>query len=259
MNKKTSIIIIVVVILVGGYFLLNKGDQAQLGTPAPGNLSVNEKEVVTSDVVVQIRNHKLDTTEITIPAGGTVTWINEDNLAGFPYSNHSPTSGSIDPTGMQGKKGVVAGSGSGIVDGTFALALGSNKSLSHTFPESGTYAYYIAEHPLISGEGKITVEAVEIDVGAQNEVRTVRVTARQWEFVPNTITLSLGEKVQLVITNEDVPHGFAIPALGISELLSPGATHTIEFTATERGTFPFFCNVSCGVGHGGMKGELIVE
>ena len=172
MNKKTLIIIVVVaVILIGGYVLLNRGNQTpqdtggqtQLKVPAPGNLSVNEKVVVTNEVIVRIQNHKLDITEVTIPVGGIVTWINEDNLVGFPYSNHSPTSGVIDPTGFEGQRGIVPGSGSGIVDGTFALAIGSKKSLSYTFSEPGTYAYYIAEHPLISGEGMIIVEAVESD------------------------------------------------------------------------------------------------
>ena len=172
MNKKTLIIVgVVAAILIVGYMLLNRGNQTpqdtggqiQLKAPAPGNLSVNEKVVVVNDVTVRIQNHKLDITEVTIFVGGTITWINEDNLFGFPYSNHSPTSGSIDPTGAEGKKGIVPGSGSGIVDGTFALAIGSKKSLSYTFPEPGTYSYYIAEHPLVSGEGMITVEAVEND------------------------------------------------------------------------------------------------
>jgi len=47
--------------------------------------------------------------------------------------------------------------------------------------------------------------------------------------------------------------------LGINEFLSPGNTVRIEFVANQKGTFVFACSVSCGVGHGGMRGKIIVN
>jgi len=38
-----------------------------------------------------------------------------------------------------------------------------------------------------------------------------------------------------------------------------GTATTVEFTAQTPGTYSFKCCVSCGMGHGRMKGKLIVE
>jgi heme/copper-type cytochrome/quinol oxidase subunit 2 len=50
-----------------------------------------------------------------------------------------------------------------------------------------------------------------------------------------------------------------IDAYHIDELLRKGEQRTTEFTANESGTFAFQCSHFCGLGHKGMKGELIVE
>jgi len=143
-------------LIVGGYIFL-VGNQ---GTEDPDLQAPNGAQDVPTgggDVVVAIRNHTITVPEITVPVGATVTWTNEDNLAGFPYDNHTPTSGGIDPTGSSGQRGVVPSSGSGIPDGTFVLILGSGESESFTFDTPGVYIYYIAEHPLASGEGRVIV------------------------------------------------------------------------------------------------------
>jgi len=156
MNKTILIAIVVLAFIVGGYFFL-VGNQ---GTESPELRAPNGvQDVSTSSggTVVAIRNHTITIPEITVPVGATVTWTNEDNLAGFPYNNHTPTSGGIDPTGSSGQRGVVSNSGSGISDGTFVLVLGSGESESFTFDTPGVYIYYIAEHPLVSGAGRVVV------------------------------------------------------------------------------------------------------
>jgi heme/copper-type cytochrome/quinol oxidase subunit 2 len=87
----------------------------------------------------------------------------------------------------------------------------------------------------------------------------IEMTARQWEFLPATVTVNEGDKVRLVITSADVDHGFAIPEFGVSQRLESGQITTVEFTADKKGTFSFFCNVLCGSGHQGMRGTLIVQ
>jgi len=156
MNKTILIVIIVLALIVGGYLFLI-GNQ---GTESPDLQAPNGAQDVSTgggDTVVAIRNHTITVPEIIVPVGATVTWTNEDNLAGFPYDNHTPTSGGIDPTGSNGQRGVVSNSGSGIPDGTFVLVLGSGESESFTFDTPGIYIYYIAEHPLVSGEGRVVV------------------------------------------------------------------------------------------------------
>ena len=91
------------------------------------------------------------------------------------------------------------------------------------------------------------------------EVKEFKITAKQFQFSPSTIEVNKGDKVKLVITSTDVPHGFAITEYGINERLDPGKPVTVEFTADKQGTFTTFCSVICGAGHSGMKGKLIVH
>lgn len=83
--------------------------------------------------------------------------------------------------------------------------------------------------------------------------------AKNWDFVPSQITVNKGDNVILKITSTDVKHGISIPKLGIKADLNPGQETVVEFKADEVGTFPFFCNVFCGHGHGDMKGTILVK
>ena len=94
---------------------------------------------------------------------------------------------------------------------------------------------------------------------AQTDVHEIQVTARKYEFAPATITVKKGEHVKLVITAVDHDHGFKLEAFGVDKLLKKGQSTTIEFTADKAGTFPFECSHFCGMGHGKMKGQLVVE
>ena len=71
--------------------------------------------------------------------------------------------------------------------------------------------------------------------------------------------MKLGDKVRLKVKSIDVDHGLAIPEFGVNLILKPNELQTVEFVADKKGEFPFFCSVYCGVGHGGMRGKLIVE
>jgi len=94
---------------------------------------------------------------------------------------------------------------------------------------------------------------------AASEVHEIKMTAKKYQFDPNTITVKKGEKVRLIITALDRDHGFKLEAFGINQKLKKHDPATIEFTADKAGTFPFQCSEFCGLGHGRMKGKLIVE
>jgi heme/copper-type cytochrome/quinol oxidase subunit 2 len=103
-------------------------------------------------------------------------------------------------------------------------------------------------------------------------------TAKKYEFSPSRVHVKSGIKVQLKITALDRDHGFKIPVLpdgadssahaGL-EFVSPqgndgwklkkGQETTIEFVAKTAGTYEFTCSVACGIHHGRMKGQLIVD
>jgi len=101
-------------------------------------------------------------------------------------------------------------------------------------------------------------DAVE-DFELTGETKEITMTAKQWNFVPSTITVNQGDKVILNIKSIDVSHGFAVPQFGIDALLTPGNNVNVEFIANKKGSFPFICSVACGAGHGTMRGKVVVK
>ncbi|HSD72515.1 MAG TPA: cupredoxin domain-containing protein [Thermoanaerobaculia bacterium] len=101
----------------------------------------------------------------------------------------------------------------------------------------------------------VTARAADREEGP----RTVAITARRFEFVPSTITLKKGETVKLVVTSEDVTHGFFLRPLKIDTDLVPGETQQITVTPQTAGTFTLICHHFCGSGHGNMKLTVVVE
>ncbi len=91
------------------------------------------------------------------------------------------------------------------------------------------------------------------------DVKEFRMTAKQFSFTPDTIEVNKGDKVRLIVTSTDVPHGIAIKEYGINQRLDVGKPVTIEFTADKEGTFTAYCSVFCGGGHTGMKGKIVVK
>lgn len=95
--------------------------------------------------------------------------------------------------------------------------------------------------------------------GAAQQPRVIQITARQFEFAPNQITIKKGESVKLELTSADVKHGFYIRALKVDELIEPGKTTEVLLTPQTAGTYPTICDHLCGSGHGNMKMTIVVE
>ena len=111
---------------------------------------------------------------------------------------------------------------------------------------------------------------------ADQNVQTIEMTAKKYEFNPSPVHVKAGATVRLKITSTDRAHGIKIepypdgaPAKG-----DPGITFsskedcfkfdkdkpvTVEFVAHTPGTYTIKCCVHCGFGHGHMKGQLIVD
>lgn len=87
--------------------------------------------------------------------------------------------------------------------------------------------------------------------------RTIHMGVRQWVWDPPEIKVNYGEKVILIMHNADVPHSISIPELNVKELI-PEEGAVVIFTASERGTFDFFCDTPCGKGHSKMQGKITV-
>jgi len=140
----------------------------------------------------------------------------------------------------------------------------------------------IANHfPLFILTGPLLTLAMFLSLSrpalAQNQdLKVIEITAKKYEYSDSPIHVKSGTKVQLKITATDHDHGFKIAAVpdgaatnGTAGLIftSPqdcwqlrkGETTTIEFLAQASGTYTFKCCHTCGLGHKGMKGQIIVE
>lgn len=99
----------------------------------------------------------------------------------------------------------------------------------------------------------------DVASGSLNVASEIKITARRFEFEPNEIRVKFGNKVRILLSSEDVTHGFSIKEFGINQSIVPGKTTEVEFTANKRGKFTFSCSVPCGEEHFNMQGTLIVE
>jgi cytochrome c oxidase subunit 2 len=110
----------------------------------------------------------------------------------------------------------------------------------------------------------------------EGSAQVIEVTAKKYEYSPATIHVKNGARIQLKITATDHDHGFSILTVpdgadsnGSAGLvfaspqecwqLKKGETTTIEFVAQTPGTYSFRCCHVCGLGHRGMKGQLVVD
>lgn len=90
-------------------------------------------------------------------------------------------------------------------------------------------------------------------------VKTLDVVASRFEFEPATIAVVQGDQVRLRLRSADRAHAFAIRAFRVKALIPKGGEEvTVTFVADRAGTFDYACAEYCGIGHGAMKGRLVV-
>jgi plastocyanin len=92
------------------------------------------------------------------------------------------------------------------------------------------------------------------------EVREIAVEGSEFAFTPSSISVKSGDKVRVTFTNNgSFPHNFTVDELNVaSETVSPGESTSVEFTASESGTFDFYCSVGNHRAQG-MEGSLEVQ
>jgi cytochrome c oxidase subunit 2 len=114
------------------------------------------------------------------------------------------------------------------------------------------------------------------DTASDASARTFIVSAKKYEFAPSEIRVQAGERVRLKVHSVDETHGIKL------DLYPEGSTdktivglkfdhpedngkveknvdQVLEFVAEKPGKYEFKCAKVCGMHHGKMKGELIVE
>jgi cytochrome c oxidase subunit 2 len=94
---------------------------------------------------------------------------------------------------------------------------------------------------------------------AAEKENVIQITAKKFEYSPKDITVKKGVPVVMEFTSLDRLHGFNCPGLGIRADIVPGKTNQLRFTPNKAGTFLFYCDNFCGIGHEGMSGTITVE
>ena len=150
------------------------------------------------------------------------------------------------------------------LDGKIVLTKLGRLEILEEYDENRIHLFISGRIPLVENFGSQTngnseQSQVMEELTQETNVKEFNIVASQWKFSPSTIEVNEGDKVILNVESIDVAHGIAIPGFGINEYLSPGQTVRMEFVADRKGTFVFSCSVSCGVGHSGMVGKLIVK
>ena len=121
--------------------------------PAPGTITMNmtsENQTMTStgtqsssnSTVVMIQNYAFNPAQLTVTAGTTVTWINQDNIG------HTVTEGNPDSPKTPSQR---AFDSSGGTEGAGVVTIAPGKSYSFTFTTPGEYDYYCIPHTFMRG------------------------------------------------------------------------------------------------------------
>jgi cytochrome c oxidase subunit 2 len=100
---------------------------------------------------------------------------------------------------------------------------------------------------------------------APENAMNVKVIARQWSWLfeyengikSTELKVPVGKPVKLLLTSQDVIHGFYAPAFRIKQDVVPGMTNTLWFQPTEVGTFDVFCTQYCGLQHAKMTTKIV--
>lgn len=108
--------------------------------------------------------------------------------------------------------------------------------------------------------GATHVSTFQQDPATASAPKVIEVVAKRFTFEPERIEVTQGDTVRLVVRSADGVHGVAIKKFKVEKKIPRGGEPvTIEFVASEAGTFPILCSEYCGKGHDEMKGTLVVS
>lgn len=95
---------------------------------------------------------------------------------------------------------------------------------------------------------------------AQGPLKEFTVSAKEYGFTPSKISVNKGDHVVITFKNTGTfSHNLTISDLGLAtNTIAPGQTTTLDFVASQAGSFAFHCSVD---GHKdlGMQGTLEVK
>lgn len=114
-----------------------------------------------------------------------------------------------------------------------------------------------------SGNQTVTGNVVKENLGSDN-VKTFVLTSSHLRFFLNGVEspelkVKLGDKVKIILNNEEGFHDWAIDAFGAAtERVNADKSTSVEFVADKKGTFEYYCSVGQHR-EKGMFGKFVVE
>jgi cytochrome c oxidase subunit II len=95
---------------------------------------------------------------------------------------------------------------------------------------------------------------------ADAPVKEIEVSAKKYEFSPAVIEVPAKSVVRVHLKAVDKEHGFEMKDFKDSCVrFDPKAAATAEIYIDKPGEYEFHCCKFCGLGHGKMKGKLVVK
>ena len=108
-------------------------------------------------------------------------------------------------------------------------------------------------------ENNVPVNSNQSEIVIEPSVKEFTIDAANFAFSLKTMTVSKGDTVKITLNNTEGMHDLRIDEFDVAtEVLQLGKSQTIEFVASQSGTFEFYCSVGNHRAMG-MKGSLIVE
>lgn len=97
------------------------------------------------------------------------------------------------------------------------------------------------------------------DEAMAEDVVTVKLTAVSFKFSQNEIRVEQGQKVKVELAVEKGLHNWVVDEFNAAtDQVTAGNTTSVEFVASKKGTFEYYCSVG-NHRQMGMVGKLIVE
>jgi len=95
----------------------------------------------------------------------------------------------------------------------------------------------------------------------------IQVVAQRWNwsfvypngYVDGTLHVPVGVPIRLILTSEDVIHGFYVPDFRIKKDVVPGRYNKVWFQADKPGEHQIYCTQYCGLKHSEMLSTVVVH
>lgn len=140
-------------------------------------------------------------------------------------------------------------------DDTAEVVLDEETTAVPLTSKAGTVAPTVAATPVTA-----TPAATAAASPAAGAVKSFTVGAANFKFTPAEIRVKQGDTVKVTLTNDSpMPHDWRLDDFSAAtKVIAKGQTDTVEFVASKKGTFEYYCSIG-NHRQQGMVGKLIVE